>query len=49
MTNAEIAAAQFITPMTVEHHLLNIYAKSGVKGRHQLRRLVGESRRPAPA
>jgi len=27
----------------------NIYAKFGIKGRHQLRRLLGDSRRPAPA
>jgi DNA-binding CsgD family transcriptional regulator len=49
MTNAEIAAALFITPKTIEYHLRDVYAKSGVKGRHQLRRLLGESRRPAPA
>jgi len=49
MTNAEIAAELFITPKAVEYHLGNIYAKFAVKGRHQLRRLLGESRRPAPA
>jgi DNA-binding CsgD family transcriptional regulator len=49
MTNAEIAAALFITPKTVECHLRNVYAKSAVRGRHQLRRLLGGSRRPAPA
>ena len=49
MTNAEIAAELFITPKAVEYHLGNIYAKFGVKGRQQLRRLLGDSRRPAPA
>ena len=49
MTNAEIAAELFITPKAVEYHLGNIYAKFGVKGRRQLRRLLGDSRRPAPA
>ena len=49
MTNAEIAAELFITPKAVEYHLGNIYAKFGVKGRHQLRRLLSDSRRLAPA
>ncbi len=49
MTTAEVAAVLFITPRTVEYHLRNVYAESGVKGRRQLRRLLGESRRPAPA
>ena len=49
MTNAEIAAELFVTPKAVEYHLGNIYAKTGVKGRQQLPRLLGESRRPAPA
>jgi DNA-binding CsgD family transcriptional regulator len=49
MTNAEIAAELFITPKAVEYHLRNIYAKFGVKGRQQLRRLLGDSRRPARA
>ena len=48
MTNAEIAAELFITPKAVEYHLGNIYAKFGLKGRQQLRRLLSESRRPAP-
>ena len=47
MTNAEIAAELFITPKAVEYHLGNIYAKLGLKGRQQLRRFLGESRRPA--
>ena len=49
LTNAEIAAELFITPKAVEYHLGNIYAKFGIKGRHQLRRLLSDSRRPAPA
>jgi DNA-binding CsgD family transcriptional regulator len=49
MTNAEIAAELFITPKAVEYHLGNIYAKFGLTGRQQLRRLLGDSRRPAPA
>jgi len=48
LTNVEITAEQFITPKTVEHHLRDIYAKFGVSGLHQPRRLPGESRRPAP-
>ena len=49
MTNSEIAAELFITPKAVEYHLGNIYAKYGLKGRQQLRRLVEEARRPALA
>jgi DNA-binding CsgD family transcriptional regulator len=49
MTNAEIAAELFITPKAVEYHLGNIYAKFGLKGRQQLRRLLADSRLPAPA
>jgi DNA-binding CsgD family transcriptional regulator len=44
MTNAEIAAELFITPKAVEYHLGNIYAKFGLKGRRQLRRLLADSR-----
>jgi DNA-binding CsgD family transcriptional regulator len=47
-TNAEIAAELFITPKAVEYHLGNIYAKFGIKGRQQLRRLLRDSGRPAP-
>jgi DNA-binding CsgD family transcriptional regulator len=46
MTNAEIAAELFITPKAVEYHPGNIYAKFGPKGRQQLRRFLGEARRP---
>ena len=47
MTNAEIGAELFITPKAVEYHLSNIYAKFGLRGRQQLRRLLRDSRRPA--
>ncbi len=47
LTNAEIASELFVTPKAVEYHLGNIYAKLGLKGRQQLRRFLGESRRPA--
>ncbi len=47
MTNAEIAAELFITPKAVEYHLGNIYVKFGLKGRQELRRFVGDQRRPA--
>jgi DNA-binding CsgD family transcriptional regulator len=46
MTNVEIAAELFITPKAVEYHLGHIYAKFGLKGRRQLRRLLSDSRRP---
>jgi DNA-binding CsgD family transcriptional regulator len=49
MTNAEIATELFITPKAVEYHLGNIYAKFGLRGRRQLRRLLSDSRRLAPA
>ncbi len=35
-TNAEVAAALFISPRTVEHHLHRIYRKVGVRSRSQL-------------
>jgi len=34
-SNAEIAEALFVTPATVKTHLAHIYAKLGVKGRHE--------------
>ena len=49
LTNAEIGAELFITPKAVEYHLGNIYAKFGLSGRQQLRRLLRDSRRPALA
>jgi ATP/maltotriose-dependent transcriptional regulator MalT len=40
-TNKEVAAELFLTAKTVEFHLRNIYAKLGLTGRQQLRRLDG--------
>jgi DNA-binding CsgD family transcriptional regulator len=49
MTNAEIGAELFITAKAVEYHLGNLYAKLGLRGRQELRRFVGDTRRTAPA
>jgi ATP/maltotriose-dependent transcriptional regulator MalT len=38
-TNREVASELFLTAKTVEFHLHNIYAKLGVTGRQQLRRM----------
>ena len=43
----EVAAELFISRKAVEYHLGNIYAKCGVPGRQQLRRLVEQWRQPA--
>ena len=42
LSNPEIAAELFISRKAVEYHLGNIYAKCGLPGRGQLRRLVEE-------
>jgi DNA-binding CsgD family transcriptional regulator len=47
LSNPEVAAELFISRKAVEYHLGNIYAKCGVQGRQQLRRLVGQWRQPA--
>ena len=47
LSNPEIAAELFITPKAVEYHLGNIYAKLGLKGRHELRRFLDDARQPA--
>jgi len=47
MSNPEIAAELFISRKAVEYHLGNIYAKSGLQGRQQLRRYVERWRQPA--
>jgi DNA-binding NarL/FixJ family response regulator len=40
LSNPEIAAELFISRKAVEFHLSNVYAKCGLQGRQQLRRLV---------
>ena len=47
LSNPEVAAELFISRKAVEYHLGNIYAKCGLQGRQQLRRLVGQWRQPA--
>ena len=47
LSNPEIAAELFISRKAVEYHLGNIYAKCGLQGRQQLRRLVEQWRLPA--
>ena len=47
LSNPEIAAELFISRKAVEYHLGNIYAKSGLTGRQQLRRFVEQWRQPA--
>ena len=44
MTNREVAAALFLSPKTVEHHLSSIYRKLDVRSRTQLARLFAEER-----
>jgi DNA-binding CsgD family transcriptional regulator len=46
LSNPEIAAELFISRKAVEYHLGNIYAKCGLPGRGQLRRLVEEWHQP---
>lgn len=40
MTNREVAAALFLSPKTIEHHLSQIYRKTGVRSRTQLSRVM---------
>ena len=47
LTNREVAAALFLSPKTVEHHLSSIYRKLDVRSRTQLARLFAEERAPA--
>jgi DNA-binding CsgD family transcriptional regulator len=47
LSNPEIAAELFISRKAVEYHLGNIYAKCGLRGRQQLRRLVEQWHQPS--
>jgi DNA-binding CsgD family transcriptional regulator/tetratricopeptide (TPR) repeat protein len=47
LSNPEIAAELFVSRKAVEYHLGNIYAKCGLHGRQQLRRLVEQWGQPA--
>jgi DNA-binding CsgD family transcriptional regulator len=49
LSNPEIAAELFISRKAVEYHLGNVYAKYGVQGRQQLRRLIEDQHQPAAA
>jgi DNA-binding NarL/FixJ family response regulator len=46
LSNPEIATELFISRKAVEYHLSNIYAKCGLQGRQQLRRLLDQWRQP---
>ena len=43
LTNREVAAAIFLSPKTVEHHLSAIYRKLGIRSRTELARHIAES------
>ncbi len=47
LSYSEVAAELFVSRKAVEYHLGNIYAKLGLHGRQQLRRLVEQWRQPA--
>jgi DNA-binding CsgD family transcriptional regulator len=50
LTNREVAAAIFLSPKTVEHHLSSIYRKLGIRSRTELARRMAESApEPIPA
>jgi DNA-binding CsgD family transcriptional regulator len=42
-SNAEVAAAMFLSAKTVAHHLTRVYAKLGVRNRAELTRFLGNS------
>lgn len=43
LTNREVAAAIFVSPKTVEHHLSSIYRKLGIRSRTELARRLAAS------
>ena len=46
-TNREVAAALFVSPRTVEHHLRQVYRKLGIRSRTELAAAYGAARPPA--
>jgi DNA-binding NarL/FixJ family response regulator len=49
LTNREAAAALFLSPKTIEHHLSIIYRKLGLRSRAQLAALLAAERERATA
>jgi DNA-binding CsgD family transcriptional regulator len=43
LTNREVAAAIFLSPKTVEHHLSAIYRKLGIRSRTELARYIADA------
>lgn len=46
LTNREVAAALFLSPKTVEHHLSAVYRKRGLRSRTELARAVADDGPP---
>jgi hypothetical protein len=44
MSNKEIAAALFLSPKTVEHHLSSVYRKRGFRSRAELAGIIPYAR-----
>lgn len=49
LTNREVAAAIFLSPKTVEHHLSSIYRKLGIRSRTELARRMASDISAVPA